>query len=155
MAKVLNRERLLAKLAALPQKVKTQVGLAIDQGAAEIVSMQKRLVPKDSGALERSIKAVKGSYTPDNANVRGVGTTGAGDPDLTVHIVAGNAEAWYARLVEFGTAPHINGGKFKGTSNPGTSARPYFYPPVRALRRRVKSRITRATKKAAQEVAGS
>jgi HK97 gp10 family phage protein len=117
--------------------------------------MQKRLVPKDSGALERSIKVVKGNYTPDNANVRGVGGAGAGDPDLTVRVVAGNAEAWYARLVEFGTAPHENKGKFAGTDHPGTKAQPYFFPAVRALRRRVKARITRATKKAVKEVAGS
>ncbi|MFC4172640.1 HK97-gp10 family putative phage morphogenesis protein [Microvirga sp. GCM10011540] len=155
MAKVRNREKLLRKLAALPQKVRDHVGPAIRQGADEIVAMQKRLAPKDSGALARSIQAVRGSYTPENANVRGVGTTGEGDPDLTVHIVAGNAEAWYARLVEFGTAPHENKGKFAGTQHPGTRPQPYFYPPVRALRRRVKSRITRATKKAAKEAASS
>jgi len=117
--------------------------------------MQKRLVPKDSGALERSIRVVKGSYTPDNANVRGVGGAGDGDPDLTVRVVAGDATAWYARLVEFGTAPHINRGRFPGTQHPGTRPQPYFFPAVRALRRRVKSRITRATRKAAREIANS
>ena len=154
MAKVQNRDRLLKKLADLPTKTRAAIKPAIQQGADEIVAMQKRLVPKRSHNLERSIKSVSGNYTPDNANVRGVGGGGkGGDPDLTVHVVAGDAKAWYARLVEFGTAPHINGGKFKGTQHPGAKARPYFYPAVRALRRRVKSRITRATKKAAQQVA--
>lgn len=117
--------------------------------------MQKRLVPKDSGALERSIRVVKGTYRPENANVRGVGGAGEGDPDLTVRVVAGDATAWYARLVEFGTAPHENKGKFGGTQHPGTKPQPYFFPAVRALRRRVKARVTRATKKAAKEVASS
>ncbi|MCB5173646.1 HK97-gp10 family putative phage morphogenesis protein [Microvirga lenta] len=156
MARVRNRDKLLRKLAALPQKARQTIGPAIDQGAAEIVGMQKRLVPKESGALERSIRAVKGNYKAENANVRGVSAGGVqGDPDLSVTIVAGDAAAWYARLVEFGTAPHENKGLFAGTQHPGTRPQPYFYPPVRALRKRVKSRITRATKKAAREVASS
>lgn len=139
----------------MPLKARQAIAPALEQGANEIAAMQKRLVPKASGALERSIRVVKGNYTPDNANVRGVGGAGAGDPDLTVRVVAGDATAWYARLVEFGTAPHENGGRFAGTQNPGTKAQPYFYPAVRALRRRVKGRITRATKKAVKEVASS
>jgi HK97 gp10 family phage protein len=155
MAKVQNREQLLRKLAALPQKARRAIAPAIEQGADEIVAMQKRLVPKDSGALERSIRKVKGNYTPDNANVRGIGGAGAGDPDLTVRVVAGDAGAWYARLVEFSTAPHANKGLFEGTQHPGTKAQPFFFPAVRALRRRVKARITRATKKAVREIASS
>jgi hypothetical protein len=115
--------------------------------------MQKRLVPKDSGALERSIKAVKGKVNKRTAGL----STGEvqGDPDLSVTIVAGDETAYYARWVEFGTAPHQNGGMFKGSHNPGVRARPFFYPPIRALRRRVKSRITRATRKASREIANS
>lgn len=37
-------------------------------------------------------------------------------------------EAFYARFVEFGTAPHINGGRFAGTMNPGTPPRPFLRP---------------------------
>jgi len=130
--------------------------------------MQKRLAPEESGALKRSIKRVKGSYKPDNANVRGVGGGGVeGDPELSVFIVAGDAEAWYARLVEFGTPPHqikpkrrkamkFGDENFATTINhPGAKHTPFFYPPVRALRRRVRSRITRATKKAVREIATS
>ncbi|MEZ0169927.1 HK97-gp10 family putative phage morphogenesis protein [Microvirga sp. TS319] len=147
-----NRERLLQKLAALPQRARAAIKPAVEQGAAEIIAMQKSLVPKETGALERSIQAVRGDVN------RRVGlSTGdvKGDPDLTVAIVAGDETAYYARWVEFGTAPHINGGKFKGSQNPGMRAQPFFYGPVRALRRRVKSRITRATRKAAREVASS
>jgi hypothetical protein len=122
--------------------------------------MQKRLAPKDSGALERSINYVRGTYTPENSNVRGVGGgkgqgSIVGDPDLSYHIVAGDDVAWYARLIEHGTPPHINKGMSPGTQHPGTKPQPYFYPAFRALRRRVKSRITRATKKAVKEIAGS
>jgi HK97 gp10 family phage protein len=154
MAKVQNRERLLRKLAALPERARQAIKPAVKEGADEIVAMQKNLVPKGgTGALARSIMAVSG-----NVNKRTAGlSTGEvkGDPDLTVSIVAGDETAYYARWIEFGTAPHENGGLFKGTQNPGIRAQPFFYPPVRALRRRVKSRITRATRKAAKEIAGS
>lgn len=154
MARVKNRDKLLRKLAALPQRVKDQIKPAIEEGAAEIVKMQKSLVPKgDTGALERSIRTARGTVNRRTA----VLSTGEvkGDPDLTLTIVAGDETAYYARWIEFGTAPHENKGKFAGTQNPGIRAQPFFYPPVRALRRRVKSRITRATRKAAKEVAGS
>src|SRR5690606_27826671 len=134
-----------------PQKARERIAPAIRQGADEIVTMQKRLVPKDSGALERSIEAVNGNVNTRTDSL----STGSvqGDPDLTVTIVAGDAQAFYARMVEFGTAPHENRGLFAGSQHPGTRPQPFFYPPVRALRRRVKSRITRATKKAVREVA--
>jgi hypothetical protein len=46
-----------------------------------------------------------------------------------------------------------NGGKFKGSQHPGTAAQPFFYPSYRALKKRAKSRMSRAAKKAAQRVA--
>lgn len=167
MSKVQNRERALRKLAEMPKAVRRALAPAIEQGAAEIVDMQKRLAPEDSGDLKNSIRYVKGTYTPDNANVRGVGTSGAGDPDLTVHVVAGDASAWYARIVEFGSAPHQIkpkraggilkiGNRFAARANhPGAKATPFFYPAYRSLRRRVKARITRAAKKGIKEAAGS
>lgn len=150
MAKVQNREKLLRKLAALPQKVRDQVGPAIKQGADEIVAMQKRL--SHSRRVADSIQAVKGNVSTRTSGSLSAGGV-KGDPDLTVTITAGSEEAYWARWQEFGTAPHKVGGKFEGADHPGTAAMPFFYPPVRALRRRVKSRITRATKKAAREVA--
>lgn len=161
-----NRERLLAKLAAIPDAVRKEIAGALDKGADEIVAMQKRLVPEDSGDLKRSIRKVKGTYTPENANVRGMASGGKGDPDLTVRIVAGDDKAWYARFVEFGTAPHtikaknpsgllyFNGTRVPQVNHPGSEPRPFFYPAYRALRRRVKSRIARATTKAVKSVAG-
>lgn len=37
-------------------------------------------------------------------------------------------QAFYARFVEFGTAPRINGGKFAGTQHPGTAPQPFMRP---------------------------
>ncbi len=138
---------------ALPNEVRSAIKQALAQGADEITDMQKRLVPKKTRKLHDSIKQTYGGGRERYSSLS-VGT-GGGDPDLTVRISAGNSAVRYAHLVEFGTAPHINGGIFKGTKNPGTSAQPFFYPAYRALRKKVKSRISRATTKAAKKVAGS
>lgn len=156
MARMANRQRLLDKMAAMPAAVRSAIRQALAESADEIVAAQKRLVPKKSGALERSIGSTFGTYQTENANVRGVtaGTKGS-DPDLTVTIHAGDAKAFYAAMVEFGTAPHINGGLFAGTQHPGSSPTPFFFPAYRANRRRVKARISRATTKAVKAFAAS
>lgn len=150
--KIQNRERLLAKMRALPAEVRSSIKQALAQGADEITEMQKRMAPAKSGDLRNSIKQTWGGDKERYSSLS-VGA-GGGDPDLTVRISAGNSKVRYAHLVEFGTAPHINGGKFAGSQHPGTTAQPFFYPPYRALRKRVKSRISRATTKAAKKVAG-
>jgi HK97 gp10 family phage protein len=152
MSKIEGRARLLAKMKALPAEVRSAIKQALAEGADEITDMQKRLVPVKDGDLRNSIVQTWGAgrvkYSSLNA------AAGVGDPDLTVRISAGNSKVRYAHLVEFGTRPHVNGGKFAGSLHPGTRAQGFFYGPYRALRKRVKSRITRATTKAAKKVAG-
>lgn len=148
MTTMQGRDKLLKRLAAMPKGVRAATSAAMQQGADEITAMQKGATPVGTGALRNSVKNVKGSYQAANKNVRGFGGSVVGDPDLTINLVAGDEKAWYAALVEFGTAPHENKGRFAGTQNPGTRPQPYFYPPYRALRRRYKARVTRAMKKA-------
>ena len=126
---------------------------ALEKGAQEITEMQKRLVPVDSGALRNSIGYTFGTYRPDNANVRGVAAGFDGDADLSVTIHAGDAVAWYAKLVEFGVSPHTAGGKFKGAKHPGTAPNGFFYAPARSLAKRVKARVSRAMSKAVKAIA--
>lgn len=151
MTKISGRERLLAKMKALPSAVRSAMKQSLAQSADELTDMQKRLAPVKSGALRESITQTWGggkvAYSSLNAEA------GAGDPDLTVRISAGNTKVRYAHLVEFGTAPHVVGGKFAGAQHPGTTAQAFFYPPYRALRRRIKSRMTRTSNKAAKQVA--
>lgn len=156
MARMENRQRLLKKMADLPGETRSAIRQALAQGADEITDMQKRLAPRKSGALRNSIGSTFGTYKAENSRVRGVSAgAGGADPDLTVTLHAGDAKAYYAAFVEFGTAPHPQGGMFEGTDHPGTTAQPFFYPAYRALRRRVKARVTRATKQAARRVAAS
>jgi HK97 gp10 family phage protein len=146
-----GRESLLRKLKAIQGKPRKAMRQALETGAGQVVATAKNFVPVADGDLRDSIGYTFGNYAPDNANVRGVSAGGGGDPDLSVTIHAGNAKAFYAAFVEFGTSPHDAGGLFKGAEHPGTTAQPFFYPAYRANKRSVKSRITRAMKKAIKE----
>lgn len=153
--KISGRSALLRKLATLPEAARQEIGKAIKTSADEIVSAQKRQAPKRTGALAASIVASTGANVPKYASVGLTGSGQAGDPDLTVVISAGNTRVRYAHLVEFGTAPHENKGLFEGSQHPGAKPAPFFYPVYRAYRKRVKSRITRATRKSARAAASS
>ena len=142
-----GRERLLKRMAALPESYKAEMRPALDKGADEMVDLARRFVPKKTGALAASIDKTWGEYRPENANVRGVGA-GKGGHDLAVTVHAGDARAWYAALVENGTAPHENEGKFAGTRHPGTAPQPYFFPAYRLMKKRIMARIRRAHRKA-------
>lgn len=146
-----GRQSLLNKLARIQGAPRAKLKEAIRQGAEELTAMQKRLAPKDSGDLQNSIGFTFGTYKADNANVRGVSTGGGGDPDLSVTVHAGDAKAFYAAFIEFGTEPHPQGGAFKGTDHPGTSPQPFFFPAYRTLKKRIKGRITRAGRKAIKD----
>ena len=159
-----NRDRLLKRLAAIKGKPRVAMRAALEQGARQIVASAQNLVPAKSGALKASIGYTFGEYRPDNANVRGVSAgAGGGDPDLSVTVHAGDATAFYASFVEFGTAPHsvakgggTKGGKLKallgrGKPHPGAQAHPFFFPAYRMNKRAVKSRLTRAMRKAVRD----
>lgn len=137
-AKVIGVAKLRRKLEALVAVGRDEIKRAMETSADEIVALAKNLVPVDKGDLKDSIgwtwgKAPKGAMTLGKVQSDGV------DSEFTITIFAGNSEAYYARWVEFGTQK--------------MAAQPYFYPSYRALRRRSKSRVTRAVTKAIKKVA--
>lgn len=150
--KIQNLDRFKKKLAAIPVAARAEIQAALVQSGEEIAGLARSFAPKKSGDLARSIGSTIGQYTPENSNVRGVQAT-AGGHDLSVTIHAGDAKAYYAAFVEFGTAPHENGGLFKGSDNPGATAQPFFFPAYRLGKKKAKSRISRAINKAAKKVA--
>ncbi|CAN7598991.1 HK97-gp10 family putative phage morphogenesis protein [Bosea sp. LjRoot237] len=152
MAKFQNREKVLRKLAAIPQAVRSAAKQALAQSADELTEAIRTAAPRGAtGELKKSIAQTWGGGAVRYSSLRGnVGQ--AGDPDLSVVISAGNSKVRYSHLVEFGTAPHINGGLFAGTEHPGTRAQPFFYPTYRKLRRRARSRISRAITKAIKQL---
>lgn len=136
MAKALGQDKLIKKLRLMPKVAKDEIKVALAKGADEIVLMARALAPKDSGDLARSIAWTWGE-APKGAMVLARGEVG----ELTLTIFAGSDKAYYARWIEFGTQK--------------MQAQPFFFVSYRALRKRTKSRITRATTKAAKKVAAS
>lgn len=150
MVKILNLARLNRKLRRLPQLATLHIRSEMEKIADDIVAMMKNLVAVDDGDLRDSIgwtwgKAPKGSLA--------VASVKSSSNDLTLTIYAGNAEAYYARWVEFGTAAHPNKGKFTGTGHPGTSAQPFFFVSFRANKKSAKRAIRKASRDAARKVA--
>ncbi|MBB1247455.1 HK97-gp10 family putative phage morphogenesis protein [Rhizobium sp. G21] len=145
--KIEGRDRLRRRIAEIPIETRKEIRKALDSGSEEMVGLARGFVPKKSGALARSIGKSWGSYRAANANVRGV-NSGGGGHDLSVVVHAGDAEAWYAALVEFGTQPHKIGGRFAGSQHPGTSPQPFFLPAWRLTRKRMKRKLATAMSRA-------
>lgn len=155
MANIIGLDRLNRKLSALPNIARKRIREAMAAAADEIVAMMKSLVSEDSGDLKNSIDWTwgappKGALTIATMRGRGIRNTGS---ENTITVYAGNAKAFYARFIEFGTAAHTAGGVFQGATIPAIPASPFFFVSFRANRKRAKSRITRAVNKAAKEVA--
>jgi HK97 gp10 family phage protein len=150
MANVQGLDRLSKKLKALPPAAEAAIRTAMEQSADEIVMQMKRLAPVDNGELQMSISWTWGDAPKGSLKI---GTVASRSGSMRITIFAGNEKAYYARFVEFGTAPHIAGGKFTGAKIPAIRAQPFFYVAFRAGRKRAKSRVSRAITKAAKQVA--
>lgn len=146
MTRITNLDRLNRKLKQLPVVARELIRAEMAKAADEIVAMMKRLAPvlavpvKDrrSGALRDSIGWTWGSAPKGSVVVAAV-TSKSGDMAITIY--AGNAEAYYARWVEFGTQK--------------MRAQPYFYVSWRANKRRTVRRLGKAVRDAAKKVAAS
>ncbi len=161
--------RLKARFARIPKVTRALVRAELRNQAEKLVAAIKAATPVDEGDLKKSIGFTFGKYTPANANVRGVkGGRRAGqsntDPDLSVTIHAGDAKAFYAAFVEFGTAPHFvnKGGGNKsvqrrlartggGIKHPGAKPKPYFFPTYRARKKAIQAAISKAMRQGVEK----
>jgi len=124
----------------IPKRVEDATRLAMEKGAEELVSMMKRLAPFQD--IRDSIQwkwgsAPKGAFTLDK-----VETSERGGLRITVY-----ATDYRARWFEFGTAERFQA---SGKSTGRIQQHPFFFPSYRALRKRIKSRVTREMRKAIQ-----
>lgn len=128
-------------LTQIPATVREAAQRSLEQSAEEIVQLMRRLAPRDSGALANSIgwtwgDAPAGSMTI--GTVKGGKGSGSIYGSMVITIYAGGkiagTDAFYARFQEFGTRQ--------------MRANPFFYPAYRANKKRVRSRLTRAIRKA-------
>lgn len=137
--RVRGLDRLKRKLRRLPDAAREEIAKAMEKSANEIVALAKSLAPVDSGDLQMSINWNWGD-APRGSKVLGtVREEGRGKGNMVITIFAGGSDAYHARWVEFG--------------NKNMAAQPFFYPAYRALRRRAKSRVTRAITKSAKKTA--
>ena len=137
----------------MPELARQEIAKAMEQSAQEVVDLAKSLVPVSTGALRDSIGWTWGDAPSGSMVLGAVRASGKGAGNMVITIFAGNDEAYWARWVEFGTSPRINGGEYAGSQHPGTHAQPFFFPAYRAVRKRVKSRVTRAITKSAKRAA--
>lgn len=152
--KLIGQAQFQARLRKTAIEVKDEVRLAIAQGAEEVVAAQRRLAPVDDGDLRESIiwqwdnkRRVKYSQ-----QLGGTGQGALRGLGFKAVITVGNTKVRYAHLVEFGTGPHKQGGKFKGTMHPGTVAQPFFFVGFRMTKNRVRKRIRLAINKAVSQM---
>lgn len=178
--KLSGLDRLNRKLFRLPARAEREIRAAMEVGAQEVVNLAKSLAPlgkssgvkssNNPGALRDSIGWVWGSSAPRGSIALGSVTNGSGrrPGDLVITIFAGDDKAFYARWVEFGTKPHTITAKNAPTlsragvnfgtsvSHPGAStANAFFFPAYRAMRKRIRTRISRAINKSIRDVANS
>ncbi|WP_336801475.1 HK97-gp10 family putative phage morphogenesis protein [Kaistia sp. MMO-174] len=149
---ILGLAKLERKLSRMPLAATAAIRTAMESVADEIVRLARSLAPVDDGDLRASIGWTWGAPPRGSLTLGKVARSSLGR-GLTITVYAGNSEAFWARWVEFGTAPHEVGGKFAGAEHPGTRAQPFFFPAYRASRKSAKRKIGTAVRKAAKQVA--
>lgn len=127
------------KLRAFPEAARREIAKAMERSAEEVVALARSLVPVDTGRLRDSIGWTWGSAPKGSIALGTVRQSGKGTGNMAITIFAGNDEAFWARWVEFGTSH--------------SRASPYFFPSYRAVRKRIRGRVTRAINKSAKTVA--
>lgn len=107
------------------EKLSTQRSVmrkAIDDASKHIVDQAKSYAPFRTGRLEGSIK-MSGKLNKSQSRLE----KGNRETDTEITRYLGSTDQ-KAHLIEFGTAPRTNGGKFAGSQHPGTSPDPFLRP---------------------------
>jgi HK97 gp10 family phage protein len=107
----------LAELKANLERLPVELGRqalrrALRAAAAPIRARARELAPRDTGKLADAIVVRDDRKTPLAASV----------------VVTVASEGFYAHMLEFGTAPHVVGGRAPGARHPGTAPRPFLRP---------------------------
>ncbi len=118
-AGVLGVAENLAGLRRLYSNVRALAGRGDERMASEIVDRQRDRAPFLTGSLRDSIDYTRGHYAPDNPNVRGIGGGLEDDDQSIITIYAGDADAFYAAFIEYGTEK--------------MDAHPFFWPAAKEV----------------------
>lgn len=129
-------------LKAIPVELRKRLREAILAGAEDMAGTMRSLAAVHTGKLRSEIHVSAGDENPalyEKLRSKRIEK----DPELAAII---HVDDWKARLVEFGTSPHVNAGEFPGTQNPGTRAQPFFWPGYRSRKKQVLNRINKAAR---------
>lgn len=146
MAEIVGLDKVARVFRTLPYKSQVRIRNALSQGADEIVDAAKTLISaaRTPGTDPHHVRdtvqrsEIKVSSTERSAYV----TITAGDTKET---------AQAAFRTEYGRDA---GGDGVNAGHPGHKAKPFMFPAYWALRRRVRSRISREINRAVKEAAG-
>lgn len=125
--KISNRRRIIDQIKKTVPNIEREVSDSTLMSAKEVADLAGSYAPKRTGDYARSITA-KPTETKDGSPAAGVFAD------------------FIWRWLEHGTAPHGN--------HPGTAAQPHLFPAYRTLRKRIKSRTSRAINKAVKKATG-
>ena len=155
--------RIQQRMNAIPAKVREAAAKASREAAEKVADDMRHfaLSSKDTGALIDSITVTgPNEKTPPYSQPGGAAVV----PEGTYRITAGNKDVRYAHLVEYGTKASTGRGggrdrRYKTRivktrkygAHPGTPAQPFFWPAVRANKKKVASAIRKAAREAIKE----
>ena len=160
-----GQEQLARRLGRIPSLVKEAVGAAQEQNAKELSGAIARAC-SDDPVLSASVGYTDGR-APKGTLGSGAGNDAKAAEGLVYTVYAGDpAFPGKARWREFGTASHGEDPKSKSVmafenagqpvfakhvDHPGERARPFFYGTYRTLKKRMRSRTSRAATAAAKK----
>lgn len=144
-------DRLKRQIAALPTLQIAAARGSMQEGAEEMANAVKRAAPKRTGRMAEGVEASPVDQARDGSE------SVKGQAGLAWKVTA----PFPAPLVERGTAAAPAGryqdanGKTRTNkrAHAATRAQPFFWPTIRAFRKRVKSRVIRNANKAAKAAA--
>ena len=141
------KRRMHEVLKALPEQAAIEAHDAVRQNAEEAVRIIRGDTPVDDGALKASVDWTYGD--PPKGILGGTAVKHTNIPDdLRISIYAGGLKAPHAHLVHNGTGERSNkSGASRGVMPP----QPFFWPNIRALRKRMRARISRKIRKGMQK----
>lgn len=140
------KARLKDIIKALPEDAADAAHEALRQNGEEAVRIIRGDAPRDDGELQDSIDW---TYGDPPSGVMGAGDEKQTVPDrLRLSVYAGGKKAPHAHLVHNGTAKRTTKtGANRGVMPP----MPFFWPNIRSLRKRFKSRVSRKANKAIRD----
>lgn len=135
-------DALIRRFNAIPVSVRTAAQAALEQSAAEMVVMMRQFAPEP---MKDKIHWTLGDAPAGSVVLIRAGARTRGSLRVTVYV-----NDYRAHWFEFGTAERVQ--KKTGRRTGRMTPSPFFWPSYRALRRRVRSRMSRAVNKAIREL---